>query len=206
MKKSFRTKISFFVVLVLSLAIFSTSGNIYAQQEGSSTNMANMMGNSENSGNNTDMTSMASVTSDDEHGNETSVNTVSRDSQTVLLEDKTLPAGSFIHLYDTTPYQLMNGHIATKLPCDENNDTSVNVLVGVAPALNAAEFEFIPELSEAGNMCLYHVDVESNATNPITDIAIQNNSTEDITFPATSTVVIGVNEIAPFEEDHEHNE
>ena len=42
-------------------------------------------------------------------------------------------------------------------------------------------------------------------TNPITDIAIQNNSTENIDFPATSTVVLGVNEISPLTSDH-HNE
>ncbi|TVP40457.1 hypothetical protein [Candidatus Nitrosocosmicus arcticus] len=139
----------------------------------------------------------------DEHANETShANTVTRDSQTILLEGESLPEGSFIHLYDSTPYQIMNGHIATKLPCNELNDTSVNVLIGQAPALNVAEFEFIPELSESGELCLYHVDVASDETTPITDIAIQNNSTEDIDFPATSTVVIGVNEIAPLAGDH----
>ncbi len=51
----------------------------------------------------------------DEHGNETShASTVTRDSQTVLLEGESLPEGSFIHLYDSTPYEIMNGHIASK--------------------------------------------------------------------------------------------
>ena len=38
--------------------------------------------------------------------------TVVRDSAVVLLGERTLPANNFIHLYDTTPYMIMNGHIA----------------------------------------------------------------------------------------------
>ncbi|MDF0680202.1 MAG: hypothetical protein P0116_04480 [Candidatus Nitrosocosmicus sp.] len=128
--------------------------------------------------------------------------TVTRDSQTVLLEGESLPEGDFIHLYDSTPYQIMNGHIAAKLPCNDANSTDVNVLIGQAPNLQPAELEFVGPLSTPGELCLYHVDVASDETTPITDIAIQSNSTEDIDFPATSTVVIGVNEIAPLGEDH----
>jgi hypothetical protein len=138
-----------------------------------------------------------------EQGNGTSdANTVTRDSQTVLLEGETLPEGSFIHLYDSTPYQIMNGHIAAKLPCNDANSTDVNVLIGQAPNLLPAELEFVGPLSTPGELCLYHVDVASDETTPITDIAIQNNSTEDIDFPATSTIVIGVNEIAHLAGDH----
>jgi hypothetical protein len=138
-----------------------------------------------------------------EQGNGTSdANTVTRDSQTVLLEGETLPEGSFIHLYDSTPYQIMNGHIAAKLPCSDANSTDVNVLIGQAPNLLPAELEFVAPLSTPGELCLYHVDVASDETTPITDIAIQNNSTEDIDFPATSTIVIGVNEIAHLAGDH----
>ena len=45
----------------------------------------------------------------------------------------------------------------------------------------------------------------SNSTNPITDIAIQNNSTNGITFPPTSTVVIGVDKIVPLPEGAEEH-
>ncbi len=138
-----------------------------------------------------------------EQGNGTSdANTITRDSQTVLLEGGTLPEGDFIHLYDSTPYQIMNGHIAAKLPCNDANSTDVNVLIGQAPNLLPAELEFVGPLSTPGELCLYHVDVASDETTPITDIAIQNNSTEDIDFPATSTIVIGVNEIAHLAGDH----
>ena len=62
------------------------------------------------------------------NGQETSQsNTVVRDSQTVLLEGKTLPANDFIHLYDSTPYMIMVGHVAVKLPCDANSETPYKV-------------------------------------------------------------------------------
>jgi hypothetical protein len=47
-------------------------------------------------------------------------------------------------------------------------------------------------------MCLYHVDVASQPgglAGIITDIAIQNPTSTTMTFPATSTVDIGVDEI-----------
>lgn len=123
--------------------------------------------------------------------------TVVRDSQTILLEGKTLPSKDYIHLYDTTPYLIKLGHIAAKLPCDSNNKTSLNVLIGQAPKLKPAELELVKELSTPGKMCIYHVDVESPGENPITDIALQNPTDKEVKFGPTATVVIGVNEISP---------
>ena len=131
--------------------------------------------------------------------------TVTRDSQTILLEGASLPEGSFIHLYDSTPYKIENGHIAAKVPCNEENATAVNVLIGQAPNLAPAELEFVAPLSSPGDLCLYHVDIASDDVNTITDIAIGNNITDDIDFPATSTIVLGVNEISSLG-DHGHTE
>jgi hypothetical protein len=58
---------------------------------------------------------------------------VVRDSQAILLEDKTIPANDYIHLYDSTPYMIINGHIAAKLPCDANNASPLKILTGQAP-------------------------------------------------------------------------
>jgi hypothetical protein len=125
--------------------------------------------------------------------------TVVRDSQTILLEGKTIPAKDFIHLYDSTPYMIMNGHIAMKVPCDTSSKPAVNVLIGSAPDVKPVEPEVIKELSKPGSMCLYHVDVGSDVAkkNIQTDIAIQNPTNSTITFPPTSTFVIGINEITP---------
>jgi hypothetical protein len=176
-KESTSTKVSIFVAFVLITAIFSTNGIAYSQNQ----------------------------TSDDHHENANNTSTIARDSQTILLEGESLPGNDFIHLYDSTPYQINNGHVAAKIPCGEDNQTSVNVLLGQAPNLAPAELEYIEQLSDPGNLCLYHADILSTESNPVTDIAIQNNATESIDFPATSTVVLGVNEISPLAGDH-HNE
>lgn len=125
--------------------------------------------------------------------------TVVRDSQTVLLEGKTLPAGDYIHLYDVTPYMIKVGHVAVKLPCDSKSETSLKLLVGQAPNLKPANLELVKELSKPGTMCIYHVDIESGpqGVNPITDIALQNPTDNEVKFGPTASVVIGVDEISP---------
>ncbi len=92
---------------------------------------------------------------------------------------------------------IMNGHVALKAPCDSNSTSKIQVLLGSAPNFKSAKLDLIQQLSKPGNLCLYHTDVVSNATSIITDIAISNPTNSTITFPPTSTVVIGVNEIMP---------
>jgi hypothetical protein len=129
--------------------------------------------------------------------------TVVRDSITLLLSGQTIPAGSYIHLYDSTPYKILNGHIAAKIPCDDNSNSTLSILTGSAPDFQPAELELINQnLSTPGELCLYHVDLPQEGVNITTDIAIQNPGEEDVELPDTSTVVIGVNEIAPGAEEH----
>lgn len=145
-----------------------------------------------------------------------------RDSVFALLADQTIPSNGFIHLYDSTPYSITNGHVAAKIPCDDDSTPLLNILIGVAPNLTSASLELVANLSAPGELCLYHADLpateqanvtttanatttSANATTTtmITDIAIQNPSDEDVTLPSTSTVVIGVNEIARGAHSHE---
>jgi hypothetical protein len=140
--------------------------------------------------------------------------TVVRDSETILLKGQMIPAGDFIHLYDASPYKIINGHLATKIPCDSSFQPKVNVLVGQAPKVQVIQLHLIEEMSKAGKMCIYHADLEPNSrvahTGPgivigtITDIAIQNPTNKTIKFPPTSTMVIGVNEIEPGAGEIEH--
>jgi hypothetical protein len=128
---------------------------------------------------------------------------VVRDSVAELLEGTSIPGGQFIHLYDSTPYMITNGHVAVNVPCEDNSTASVQVLLGQAPNFTAAELENLPELSTPGEMCLYHVDIAPHEE-VITDIAIANPGEEDLEFPPGSSAVIGVNEIAPGAEEGEH--
>jgi hypothetical protein len=94
---------------------------------------------------------------------------------------------------------IINGHIAAKLPCDANTTSPLKILTGQAPNLKPAELEFVKPLSTPGKLCIYHVDIPSKSGEVVTDIAIQNPTANEIKFPPTSTVVIGVNEITPLQ-------
>jgi hypothetical protein len=167
----------------------------------------------------------AATTEEQEHAsNETHQDTFTvRDSVFALLADQTIPASGFIHLYDTTRYSLKNGHVAAKIPCDDDSTPLLNILVGVSPEFTPAPLELVANLSTPGELCLYHVDLpapeQTNATTTtsantttanttaiITDIAISNPGDEDITLPSTSTVVIGVNEIEKGAHTHEEEQ
>jgi hypothetical protein len=149
----------------------------------------------------TGMVGMANMT-ETEHAYNKSVNVV-RDSVAELLEGKTIPASKFIHLYDSTPYMITNGHVAVNVPCEDNSTASIQVLMGQAPNLTEAELENLPELSTPGEMCLYHVDIAPHEE-VITDVAIANPGDSDLEFPPGSTAVIGINEIMPGAEEGEH--
>jgi hypothetical protein len=125
--------------------------------------------------------------------------TVTRDTVTILLEGKSIPGMGFLHLYDSTPYMMKAGHIALHVPCDTSSKPIVNVLIGQAPNLKPVEPELLKELSQLGNMCIYHVDIDSDPAKKVyqTDVAIQNPANQTITFPPSSGVVIGVNEVQP---------
>jgi hypothetical protein len=126
-----------------------------------------------------------------------------RDSITELLQDKIIPGGDFVHLYDSTPYHILNGHVALKAPCEDDSTTPVQILIGSAPNMTAATIENIAPLSTPGEQCLYHADlIPSGNVTIITDIALKNPTEEDIEFPPTATVVIGINEITKGEHGH----
>jgi len=166
------------------------------------------------------------VATTEEQGHESSSNATNEDTFTVrdsvfaLLADQTIPASGFIHLYDTRPYSIRSGHVAAKIPCGEDSTPMLNILVGQAPDFAPAPLELIANLSTPGELCLYHADLpateqgnvtstnttatSANNTAMITDIAISNPGDEDITLPSTSTVVIGINEIA--KGPHSHDE
>jgi hypothetical protein len=140
----------------------------------------------------------------EEEYNETS--TV-RDSVTELLQDKVIPGGDFMHLYDSTPYHILNGHIALKAPCEDDSTTPIQILIGSAPNMTVATLENIDPLSTPGEQCLYHADlIPGGNVTIITDVALKNPTEEDLEFPPTASVVIGINEITKGEHGHSEGE
>ena len=130
-----------------------------------------------------------------------------RDSVTILLQDTIIPGTDFLHLYDSTPSHIVNGHIALKAPCGADSTSPIQVLIGSAPNMTATTLENITALSTPGEQCLYHVDlIPTGNVTTITDIALSNPTEDEIEFPPTSSVVIGINEVIEGDDDQAHTE
>ena len=191
-----QTKQKFSIIAILTLSIVAGIFNnipIYAQ------------------GNETQTAATDEQAAEEGQQKEHSETNTVRDSVTVLLQDRIIPGNDFIHLYDSTPYHIMNGHVALKAPCEDDSTSPIQVLIGSAPNMTAATLENIPTLSTPGEQCLYHVDLIPNGNvTTLTDIALQNSGEEDIEFPPSATVVIGINEVKKGEHGHsegaEHTE
>jgi len=126
--------------------------------------------------------------------------TIVRDSVTLLLAGQTIPPKGFIHVYDTAPYMVHDGHVALHVPCDTSSKLVVNLLAGETNGtFTTIQPVNIPTLSQPGQMCLSHVNVNSDMAKKfyVTDIAIQNPPNQTIIFPPTSTVIVRVNGIMP---------
>ena len=193
-----------FLTLSLVAGIFNDIPSLYAQGENQTDTTATTM--EDNSmANMTEGEHDATEEADHEAYEEKDHKEASsvRDSVTLLLQDNLIPAGDFIHLYDSSPYHIMNGHVAIKVPCEDDSTTGIQVLIGSAPNMTVAELENIVPLSTPGEQCLYHVDLIPNGNvTVLTDVASKNSGDEDIEFPPTSTAVIGINEVKKGEHGH----
>ena len=69
--------------------------------------------------------------------NEYNKTTTVRDSVTILLQDAIIPGTDFLHLYDSTPSHIINGHIALKVPCAADSSSPIQVLIGSVPNMTA---------------------------------------------------------------------
>jgi hypothetical protein len=73
--------------------------------------------------------------------------------------------------------------------------------------MTAAPLENIDPLSTPGEQCLYHADlIPGGNVTIITDVALKNPTEEDLEFPPTASVVIGINEITKGEHGNSEGE
>jgi len=129
------------------------------------------------------------------------------DSATVLLSNQILPPKDYIHIYDSLPYKITNGHVTAKLPCDTESKPALEIFTGKIPLLKPSALRMIKELSKPGYMCLYYIDIpkknesnftqDKNSADVITDIVLYNPTSVKQVLPNTSSIVIGINEINP---------
>ena len=191
------------IIAILSLSviagIFNNIPLSYSQND--TTSMANMTEEEEEEY--ATATTEAGHSAEEEEEKEYNETSTVRDSVTELLQDKVIPGGDFMHLYDSTPYHILNGHIALKAPCGDDSTTPIQILIGSAPNMTVATLENIAPLSTPGEQCLYHADlIPGGNVTIITDIALKNPTEEDMEFPPTASVVIGINEITKGKHGH----
>jgi hypothetical protein len=158
-----------------------------------------------------------------------------RDYDTLLLARQTIPPKDFIPLFDDPPYNVIEGQVSAKLPCNSNSTSPLKLFiakirVGQTPVLELVHLQLVNGLSTPGYMCVYHVYIPSitasNTTGAnygaignntkttisgvennltITDIALLNPTDHLIMLPDTSSIAIGFNEIIPSSHRHPDN-
>ena len=119
----------------------------------------------------------------------------------IPLEGLTLKAGQYLELADTTPLLVTNSHVTINVPCDNGNnnndpESDIAVVAGVAPDLEPFELEYISELSDPEDNCLYHADIPENEDDEVTDIVILNPGDETVKFGSGNYATVSITEVS----------
>jgi hypothetical protein len=121
-------------------------------------------------------------------------------SVTITLEGLRLKAGQYIELTDTTPVLVTAAHVTINVPCENgnNNDpkSDIAVVAGVAPDLKPVDLEYIKELSNPKDNCLYHADIPEDEDDDVTDIVIINPGDKTVEFKSGNFATISVTEVS----------
>ncbi|MDQ6667536.1 MAG: hypothetical protein M3Y53_04820, partial [Thermoproteota archaeon] len=138
----------------------------------------------------------------------------------LVLSHQIIPPHDFIPVYVAMPYEIMNGQVFAKLPCDSNSKPSLQILAGQLSRLKPAQLRPITALSQPGYICMYDANLTSttNATGKlpkvdnivtsggvgpgvsegnfsITYIELFNPTGYRVVLPSTASLSISVNQI-----------
>ena len=91
----------------------------------------------------------------------------------LLLSHQIIPPHDFIPIYNAMPYEIMNGQVSAKLPCDSNSKPTLQILAGQLSELKPAQLKLITALSQPGYMCMYI----ANLTSTNNDTVVTTNVT-----------------------------
>ena len=129
--------------------------------------------------------------------------------QTIPLEGLSLDEGEFLLLADTTPAEIESGHVALSIPCEEDDDTpetTIDLVAGVAPDLDAVELEYVGDLSSPeDNRCTFHVTIPEN-DEEITDVAIINSENETVEFESGHFAAISLTTARAHDDDDDEDD
>jgi hypothetical protein len=162
----------------------------------------------------------SSVRSNDSNRNGT---IVVGDYDTVLLSRQIIPPKDFMPLFDAPLYNVMEGHVSAKLPCNANSTSPLKIFiakirVGQTLELKPVQLQLVSDLSKPGYTCVYHERLpfttsgasngaKGNNTNMaisgatdnliITDIGLLNPTDYQVILPDASSIAIGFDELMP---------
>lgn len=123
-------------------------------------------------------------------------------SETVTYNNVPIKDGELAVLMDTTDSGGMSVvHVAANLPCDNNDDPLIRIIVGEAggtlvPIIDSAS-EFTGFTGISGT-CVYHNTITRDTVPVITDVIIQNISGDTVPLPKGTTIAI-TGTMNPFE-------
>jgi hypothetical protein len=109
----------------------------------------------------------------------------------IFLEGLSIPEGESMFIYSSSPYSIDKADITGKLPCNEDGLSPVSVILGNVSNFRNATIESIFEPFSSAELCTYRIVLDSRTSNPVSEIILQNNSTDDIEFPSTSNIIVG---------------
>jgi hypothetical protein len=95
----------------------------------------------------------------------------------------------------------MDGHVAVKIPCNDNSEPLLELQGGIATnqtLMKKLELHHVANMSQAGQTCMYHSELGSVMGEEgflLIDIALYNPSQQRITFPEESVAIVSVNQI-----------
>jgi hypothetical protein len=172
-----------------------------------------------------------STVRNDNSSNKTSVPgnaiTFVRNPGILVLSHQIIPPHDFIPVYYAMPYEILNGQVYAKLPCDSNSKPSLQILAGQLSRLKPAQLKLITALSQPGYLCMYDANLTStiNTTGKlpkvdnivtsggegpgvregnftITYIELFNPTNYRVVLPSTASLSISVNQIRLEELQH----
>ena len=118
--------------------------------------------------------------------------------ETVRFDNIPIKAGELAVLVDTTASgSMISVHVAANLPCDENDDPLVDIIVG-----DASTGTLVPLISSAtvptgftgiSGTCVYHASIAGGV---LTDVIIKNVGSDTVPLPKGTTITI--NGMVPF--------
>ena len=118
------------------------------------------------------------------------------------LEGEHLKTGQFLLISDITPVRVDQAHIALNVPCHVEQgryQSDITVVAGVAPDVKKVHLTYIPQLSTPTKNCTFHADipddVKGNRYAEVTDIAIINKLSSDVSFGSGNFVTLSISAV-----------